>query len=244
MDYRALKGAVVGTLLCAVIAQAQNSHADDATVAVPTAPVEAASPTASAPATTPQAPTEPKSETETPARFPKSGLSLGAFYLSGEPNKLLAGKGQGAGASVEAMARRGGNTFQYVGRVRFGYAMGISTFTVDGADTGLNYQLATGEALVGVRINLMPQEDTVLQPYFEVDGKYGLTCLLLPTLEGSSTQVSKVNVGKTMGLDWIAGIEFNRRAFVEFQVRGGAGTIGAAPEFQVSAAALAFGLLW
>lgn len=223
MEFNALKGAVVGTLLCALSAQAE-----EAVLTVPAEPKPTSAPT----------------EHVIPSNFPKSGLSIGAFYLSGEPNKLLAGKGQGAGASVEAMARRGGNTFQYVGRVRFGYARGISTFTVDGADTGLNYQLATGEALVGVRINLMPQEDTVLQPYFELAGKYGLTCLLLPTLEGSSTEVSKVNVGKTMGLDWIAGIELNRRAFVEFQVRGGAGTIGATPEFQVSAAALAFGLLW
>ncbi len=242
MELRALKGAVVGTLLCALSAQAE-----DAVLTVPTPHDSATVPAQAAPP--PTLPTEPKptsapTEPAFASNFPKSGLSIGAFYLSGEPNKLLAGKGQGAGASVEAMARRGGNTFQYLGRVRFGYARGISTFTVDGADTGLNYQLATGEALVGVRINLMPQEDTVLQPYFEVAGKYGLTCLLLPTLEGSSTQVSKVNVGKTMGLDWIAGIEFNRRAFVEFQVRGGAGTIGAAPEFQVSAAALAFGLLW
>ena len=244
MDYRALKGAVVGTLLCVSAAQADDAHATDATITIPTASVESAPPASAAPTAGSPSPAEVKKETESGARFPKSGFSLGAFYLSGEPNKLLAGKGQGAGASVEAMARKGGNTFQYVGRVRFGYAMGISTFTVDGADTGLNYQLATGEALVGVRINLMPQDDTVLQPYFEVDGKYGLTCLLLPTLEGASTQVSKVNAGKTMGLDWIAGIEFNRRAFVEFQVRGGAGTIGAAPEFQVSAAALAFGLLW
>ena len=195
-------------------------------------------------------PTEP--QTEPPIQraqsvlgpVSRSGVSVGAFYLSGEPTKLLAGTGTGAGASFEAMSRRGGRTFQFVGRVRLGLALGSAEFTVDNTATGLNYQLVTGDALVGVRVNLMPHENTVLQPYFEIAGKYGLTALLLPSLSGSSDEVTRVNTGKTMGIDWIAGIEFNQRSFVEFQLRGGAGSVGATPEFQVGAAALAFGLLW
>jgi hypothetical protein len=174
----------------------------------------------------------------------KSGIALGVSHLSGQPGEPLAGAGRGAGLSFEAMARRGGNTFQYVGRVRFGLALGAATFTVDSSAQLLNYQLITGEAAAGLRINLMPQETTAIQPYFEVDGKYVLAALLVPSLRGSSQEIARTNTGRALGLDWIAGIEFHQRSFIELQLRGGAGTIGGIPSLQVGSAALAFGVLW
>jgi hypothetical protein len=106
----------------------------------------------------------------------------------------------------------------------------------------LAFRLLTGEAIAGIRANLIPAASG-LQPYCGVSGKVGFHGLILPDLSGSVGQFSRTMAGMSLGYEFFTGVDF-QRFFLEFQLRIGAGTLGTVQAFQVGGVAIAAGIVW
>lgn len=171
------------------------------------------------------------------------GINYG--LLSAAPGTPLIGQGNGRSYGFEISSYRGNHFFQILGRTRFSYGLGKAIFT-DDEDTQqtLNFRLFSGEVLLGVRLNLVHADYFSLLPYFGVAGKLALNSLSIPEVSTTSTTLAPSMTGKTMGVEFLTGFEFERIFFIEFQLRSGTGSIGGISIFQLDGAALSVGFMW
>lgn len=196
-----------------------------------------------------QAPTQTQSKnltSQTNSNNPDH-QTIGINYglLSAAPGTPLIGQGNGRSYGFEISSYRGNHFFQILGRTRFSYGLGKAIFN-DNEDTqqALNFRLFSGEVLLGVRLNLVHADYFSLLPYFGVAGKLALNSLIIPEVSTTSTTLAPSMTGKTMGVEFLTGFEFEKIFFIEFQLRSGTGSIGGISIFQLDGAALSLGFMW
>lgn len=167
-------------------------------------------------------------------------VGAGMINYSGEDSKSLSGK---KGFSGEIVTEQGSRVFSVIGKVR-GESSSASAKFIDGAvESTLNYQLMMGEALLGVKIGLIPSD--VFTPYLSGAGVLGLANLTF-----SSSNLSTLNKSETTmayGYEVGAGADLRFDDFIiwaEIQSRVSSGRMAGQGSFALDGLRLVIGVGW
>jgi hypothetical protein len=112
------------------------------------------------------------------------------------------------GLGVEFGNYRGGDWFDLMGKVRFLRASG--TTMLDGYSESTEFTLVSGEAVLGVRMHLLPGEFDWFAPYVGAAGVLGFQFLRLAEIQmrGMTTNLANLSMlplggfGLVFGLSW------------------------------------------
>ncbi len=168
-------------------------------------------------------------------------MGVGYVYFSGSPGSGLGASGMARGLGVEFGNYRGGDWFDLMGKVRFLRASG--TTMLDGYTGSTEFTLVSGEAVLGVRMHLLPGDFDWFAPYVGAAGVLGFQFLKLAEVPASST-IHPLSTGMAMGTQFFTGVRLSRRAFAEIQMRGMTTNLANLSMLPLGGFGLVFGLSW
>lgn len=171
-------------------------------------------------------------------------IGAGLVIYGGEVDTSLTKKRAYGG---EISTERGSRWLRFFGRVRGEYSTGQTSFLDAGTSTDYSYEFIYGQALLGVRLSLLPTKYFV--PYVFASGTGGLAHL---SINGTPTALRKSQTSTTTGSEVGAGIELEfggdggkkTLLYSEIQLRRGSVELAGQRDFSLESLRLIGGFGW